>query len=192
MDEAHRPVLRGAGADVRFGDRVIAAEDDRDRACREHLAHRLLDRRMRPGCVAWKHGGVAEVDDAQDGKGVKAGLQMRAGLDAGAPNRAWPESCPWMIRDEVVHRRAENRRVNVRELRWVFGVGQSREGEQAGVVGLLSDRRPARHGIDHRLLRVVSWCEGTSSDDRCGWPSGLSSSALAVAASGRRRKYPPR
>ena len=37
VDEADRAVLRSAGADVRLGNRVVAAEDDRDRSRRKHL-----------------------------------------------------------------------------------------------------------------------------------------------------------
>jgi hypothetical protein len=45
MDEAERAVARGAGADIGLGDRVVAAEDDRDRARVDDLADELLDAR---------------------------------------------------------------------------------------------------------------------------------------------------
>ena len=43
VHEAYGTVRGGAGARVRLGDRVVPTEDNRERACGEHLPHRLFN-----------------------------------------------------------------------------------------------------------------------------------------------------
>ena len=54
------------------------------------------------------------------------------------------------IGDEVVHRRADDRHVDARELCGVLRVGRAGERKQPRVVGLVPERLPARERVDHR------------------------------------------
>ena len=65
VDERDRAVHRGDRADVGLGDRVVAAEHDRDRACSDDLPDDSLDRRVIAGRIGGDDGRVAEVDDAE-------------------------------------------------------------------------------------------------------------------------------
>ena len=58
-------MARGAGADVGLGDRVVAAEHDRDRPGVDDLADERFDRRVRAQRVGGDHRGVAVVDHPQ-------------------------------------------------------------------------------------------------------------------------------
>ena len=78
VDHPDRPVDRGDGAHGRLGDRVVAAEHERDHAGGEHLADGRLDRGVRDARVGRDHGRVAEVDDAQLGERVDLRLEVRA------------------------------------------------------------------------------------------------------------------
>lgn len=78
MQQRERPVALRAGADVGLGDRVIAAEDERDRSGAEHLADDRLDRGVRAHRIGGHDRGVAEVDHAQCLARVDAGLEMGA------------------------------------------------------------------------------------------------------------------
>ena len=78
VDEADRAMLRRAGSDVRLRDRVVAAEDDRDRTRCEHLSDRRLDRLVRASGVGGDDGRVAEVDHLQFDKGIDLRLEMLA------------------------------------------------------------------------------------------------------------------
>ena len=79
----------------RLGDRVVAAEDDRDRAGGEHLRDRVLDRDVRADRVGREDRRVAEVDDPQDGaQRVDAGLEVRPGRAAAARIARGPKRVP--------------------------------------------------------------------------------------------------
>ena len=83
VDEADRPVARGDRADVRLGDRVVAAEHDRQqRRRRTTWPTSSLDRRVRARRVGGQHGRVAEVDDPQLLEGVDLRLEVRPGRAA--------------------------------------------------------------------------------------------------------------
>ena len=64
VDEAYGAVLCGAGTDVGLGDRVVAAQDDRDCARGDDLADHALDGRVRRARIAGNDRGVAVVDHA--------------------------------------------------------------------------------------------------------------------------------
>jgi hypothetical protein len=52
MNETDRPAALRDCADVGLGDRVIAAEDDRNHPGLDHLRDRYLDRLVGAGCVS--------------------------------------------------------------------------------------------------------------------------------------------
>jgi hypothetical protein len=116
VDEADRAVRLRAGADVRLRDGVVAAEHDRHDARCDRVADRVLDRRMRLDRVGRGHGRVAEVDDAQDLRGVDAGLEVGARRAAGGADRTRREAGAGTVRDEIVRRRADDRDVDAGEL----------------------------------------------------------------------------
>ena len=149
VDEADRAVDLGAGADVRLGDRVVAAEDDRDRAGGEDLRHRVLDRDVRADRVGREDRRVAEVDDPEGAERVDTRLQVRPGSAAGRADRPRAEARARRVGRQLVHRGADDRGVRALELGGVLGVGEAAEGQQAGVVGLLAVGGPAAHRIDH-------------------------------------------
>src|SRR5918911_112231 len=70
VNEPERTMPAGAGRDIGLGDRVVAAEHERERARVHDLSHRLLDRLVRPGSLGREDGRVAEVDDPQLGERV--------------------------------------------------------------------------------------------------------------------------
>ena len=111
-----RAVPLGAGADVRLGDRVVAAEHDRDRPRVDRLADGAQDGGVRGDRVGRDHGRVAEVDDAQLGHRVDAGLEVGSRQAARRPDRPRPEARSRPVGDELVHRRADDRDVDAREL----------------------------------------------------------------------------
>jgi hypothetical protein len=51
MDETYRAMSGCAGRDVRLGNRMVAAEHDRNQPRIEHLADRSLDRGSRAGGI---------------------------------------------------------------------------------------------------------------------------------------------
>ena len=87
VDEGDRAVHRGHCLDVRLGDRVIAAEDDRDRARRDDLTDDALDRGVISGRIRRDDGRVAEVDDAELRDRVEPRLQVRPRRTARGANR---------------------------------------------------------------------------------------------------------
>ena len=131
---------------------MVAAEDERDHAGGEHLAHRRLDRGVRADGVGRDHRRVAEVDYPQLGEGVELDLEVRAGRAARRADGARREAGARAIGDEVVHRRADHRHVEARELGGILGVGHPGEREQARVVGLLAVLPPALLRVDHAAI----------------------------------------
>jgi hypothetical protein len=127
VDEPERAVGAGAGADVGLRDRVVPAEDDRDHARADDLAHQRLERRVRALRVGRKHRRVAEVDEPQLGKRVDPGLEVRPGRAARGPDRARPEARPRSVGDEVVRRRADDGDVVLGQQRRVLRVRQPAE-----------------------------------------------------------------
>ena len=163
VDEPDRAVPRRAGADVRLGDRVVAAEHDRDRAGREHLADRRLDRRVRPRRVGGEHRRVAEVDHRaaprmrrSSPRDAAPGGQLAARIARG-PNRV-----PGPVGDEIVRRRADDRDVHPLELGRILGVRHAAECEQAREVGLLAVLAPALERIDHGAILPLAWAISSS------------------------------
>ena len=144
-------MARGDSPHVRLGDRVVAAEDDRDRAGRDDLRHESLDRGVRSHRIGGHHRGVAEVDDAKHLVPVDLRLEMRARRATGGPDRARPEARSRPVRDEVVGRRADDRDVDAGELGRILRIGQAGEREQPGVVRLVrqAELAPALERIDH-------------------------------------------
>ena len=106
-----------AGADVRLGDRVVAAEHDRHRAGRDDLADGALDRRVRlapgrPGSPARRRS-----RRPQHLRRVDPGLEVRPGRAARGADRARAEARARAVGDEVVGRRADDRDVDARRAR---------------------------------------------------------------------------
>ena len=94
VHHADRPVDGRARAHRRLGDRVVAAEHDRQHARRQHLADRRLDRGVRGAGVGGDHRRVAEVDDPQLRERVDLDLEVRAGRRARAADRARRQRAP--------------------------------------------------------------------------------------------------
>ena len=115
MDEPDGPVTFRAGADVGLGDRVVAAEHDRDQAGVEHLADGRLDCGVRARRVGRQDGRVAVVDDPQLRERVDLRLEVRARRAARGADRARAEARPGPVGDEVVGRRADDRDVEAGE-----------------------------------------------------------------------------
>ncbi len=152
VDEAEPAVPGGAGADVRLGDRVVAAEDDRNRTRSDDLSDRPLDRLVRPSGVGGDNRRVAVVDQPQLGHRVDLCLEVRPRRAAGGANRARAKACARPVGDEVVRRRADDRDVDALELGRVLRVGKGAEREQARVVGLLSVPAPALERVNHAVI----------------------------------------
>ena len=151
-------MLRRAGADVGLGDRVVAAEDDRDRARREHLPDRRLDRLVRARRIGGQDRRVAEVDHLQLGEGVDLRLEVLA--RAGSSPRGSPaarSACPAGPRRDRRSARRRPRRQRPSSSAGILGVGQAAEGEQACVVGLLAVFAPAVERIDHGAILPPTW-----------------------------------
>src|SRR5439155_9241807 len=108
MDETERAVPGGAGADVGLGDRVVAAEYDRDRTRGDHLADRALDRLVRPDGVGGEDWGVAVVDELELGHRVDLCLEVRPRRAAGGANRPWAKARARPVGDEIVSRCADD------------------------------------------------------------------------------------
>ena len=112
VDEADGTVARRDSAHVRLRDRVVASQNDGDRARGDGLPDRALDLRVRPHGIGRDYCGVAEVDDSELGERVDFRLEMRPGRAAGGADRARAEACPRPVGDEVVRRRADHRDVD--------------------------------------------------------------------------------
>ena len=177
VDEADRGAAGGAGADVRLRDRVVAAEHDRDRAGRDDLADRALDRLVRAGGIGRQDRRVAVVDHPQLGHRVDLRLEVRAGRAARRADRPRPEPRARPVGDEIVHRRADDRDVHAVELGRILRVRQRPVREQARVVGLVVEGSPALDWVDHRA--IVACGRGSRTNTRtasfpisagCGMP----------------------
>ena len=79
MNEPDRPATGRDRVDARLGDRVVAAESQRERTRIRDLSDQQLDGSMRRVGIGRHHGGIAVVDDAQDVERVDPRLEMRAG-----------------------------------------------------------------------------------------------------------------
>ena len=137
MDERHRAVCSGTGTYVRLGDRVVAAEHDRDGARGQHLGNRRFDRRMRASRIGRHHGCVAEVDDTQLRRPVDLRLEVRTGRAARGSDRTGAEPCAGPVGRQVVGRRADDGHVDVGELGLVVCVRHSAVRQEARVVRLV-------------------------------------------------------
>ena len=115
-----------------------------------------LDRLMGAGRVGRQHRRVAEVDDAELGEAVDAGLQVRPGRAARGADRARPEPGPGPVGDEVIRGRADDRDVDARELGRVLRVRHAAEAEQPGEVGLAPQGLPALERIDQTAGIIAS------------------------------------
>ena len=104
---------RGVGP----GDRVVAAEHQRDRARRGHRVDRLLQVAHRPGGVAGEHLDVACVVDPQVPQPVDPQRERRprpvVRQVAGLPDVLRPEPGARPVRGAAVERRAEDHHVGV-------------------------------------------------------------------------------
>ena len=150
VDEPDRAVGGRDRADVRLRDRMVASEDDRDRAGRQHLPDDRLDGRVRADGIGRDHRRVAEVDDGELGEGIDLGLQMRPLRAARGADRARAETRSRSVGDEIVGRGADDCDVDSSELGGILSVGNRREREEPGVVRLfLVPARPALDGVDH-------------------------------------------
>ena len=153
VQQRDRAVLRGGGAQLGQGDRVVAADAQRHRAGAVHLAQRLL------------HGGQAAVGEAAGDRPHVAGVDHREPLEHGDPlrgvvrrvdgqgrlaHRAGPEAGARAHGEAGVEREADHGHVHAVELR---DVGQPQERGDAG------DPRRARAAVravslHHRLPRL--------------------------------------
>ena len=152
VDEPNRAMAPGDGADVRLRDRVVAAEDDRHRARRDHLADRPLDRGVRARGVGREHRCVPVVEHPQLRHRVHLRLQVRPRWAAGGADCTGPEARSGPVGDEVVGGRADDRDVDPLELRGILRVRERPVRQQSGVVGLFPVLPPALERVDHGRL----------------------------------------
>ncbi len=93
------------------GDRVVAAQDHRDRARRGDLVHHVLEPLDRLLNVARRHENVPDVGDPQLLQRVHAERQVRPGpvmrQVVGGPDRPRPEPGPRPVRRSPVERRPD-------------------------------------------------------------------------------------
>ena len=116
VDEPDRPVDGGDGADVRLGDRVVAAEDDRDRAGRHDLADGALDLRVRLDGVGGETAASPKSTTRSSANASILASRCGPGRAARSADRARAESRPGPVGDEVVRRSADDRHVDTRQL----------------------------------------------------------------------------
>ena len=117
VDEADGSVSSGHGADVRLRDRVVAAEDDGNRAGVHDLPDRALDLRVRRLGVGGDDRRISEVDDPKLLEGVDLRFEMRSGRTARCADRARAEPRSRAVRDEVVRGRSHNGHVDTARVR---------------------------------------------------------------------------
>ena len=151
VDEPDGAVSNCDGAHVRLRDRVVAAEDDGNRAGAHDLPDRALDLRMRRLGIGGHDRRVSEVDDPKVLEGVELRLKVWSGWAARGADRPRAEPRSRAVRDEVVGRRADDADVDARELGRIVRVRHSRVREEACVVGLVGEAElaPALERIDH-------------------------------------------
>ena len=111
------PAMLGHARGVGPGDRVVAAEHERDRARRGHRVDRLLQVAHRPGGVAGEQLDVARVVDPQVLQRVDAQRERRprpvVRQVAGLPDVLRPEPGAGPVRGAAVERRAQDHYVGV-------------------------------------------------------------------------------
>ena len=136
---------------------MVAAENDRDRACRHRVSDRALDLRMRSLGVRRHHCRVSEVHDPEHFERVDLRLEVRSRWAARCPDRARAEARPGPIGDEVVRRRSDDGDVHAGELGRILRVRHSRVGEEPRVVGLVREAElaPALERIDHSAATLI-------------------------------------
>ena len=152
--DAARAADLGDGGRRRPGDRVVAAEDDRDRAGLGDLADLAVDHRVAALDPGRDDVGVAGVDDGQDLERLDVELERvdRARRVLRLADRARPEAGARSVADGVVERRADDRDVDAEaaELGRVRDPGQLHErrradvGRQVEVAVRLVVARPSR------------------------------------------------
>ena len=138
----------GHSLGVGEGDRVVAAEDDRDRPGPGHLLHRGLEGRERHLDVAGEHLDVPGVDHPQVGQAVGAQGQARTGAVVrevvGAADGHRPEPRARPVRGAPVEGRTHDHDVRAREARGVVEVagGDAQEGEVGAVLLAVARHTP--------------------------------------------------
>ena len=140
-----------------FGDRVVTTHDHRQHPGCQHLCDGLLDRGVVALRLCGHHGGVAEVDDPERGERVDTRFEMGTGWTAGGSNRARREPGAGPVRDELVHRCADDRDIEPIKLRRVLGAGDAPERERPSVIGLFAILAPALHRVKHHRVNVSSF-----------------------------------
>ena len=153
VDEPDRlPEMARARAYVGLGDRVVAAEHDRQRAGGEHFGDRVLDGSVGANWIGRDDGRVPEVDDPEMVGPVDLRLEVVPRGRGRRSNRPRAEPRSREIRDELVERCSHDGDVDVGQLRRVLGVGEVGEGGQPRPHGLVAEpvmAPPARDRVDH-------------------------------------------
>ena len=160
--EPERPAAARDRAERRLGDRVVAAEHDRDRARVDDLPDRLLDRRVGASGSAGITGASPKSTARSSRSASTPASRCGPRRAARRPDRARPVPRPGPVGDEVVRRRADDRDVHALELGRILGVREAAEGEQARVVRLVAEVAPAPERVDHlsifpRPARIEAW-----------------------------------
>ena len=141
MDQAKR-AFGGAPAHARLRDRVVAAEDQRDRAGASHLGDDRLDSPVRRGGIGRHDGRVTVVDHGQVRVPVDARLQVSTGIGALGADRARPHARPGAVRGELVHRGPDDGGIACGEVVGILRIGHAGEREQARVGRRAFDPEP--------------------------------------------------
>jgi hypothetical protein len=181
VDQPERPAARRDRRGAGLGDRMVAAERQRDDACVDDLADQPRDRRVRMRRVGGQHRRVAVVDDAQLRERVDARFEVRAGRARRGADRARREPRPRAVGHEIVHRRADDRDVDALEVRGLLRDRRTAEGEKARVVGLVRQRPPAGERVDRHARSPPTIVAVTS----------RSAAPTAAASSGSRPSTQP-
>ena len=106
-----------ARPDVRLRDRVVAAEDDRDRAGSDDAGRLSASIAACVLCgICRQDGRVAEVDHAENPGRIDLRLEVRPPGTACGADRPRPEARAGTVGDEVVRRRADDGDVDAVEL----------------------------------------------------------------------------
>ncbi len=166
VDETDRAAALRHCADVGLGDRVIAAEDEREYPRLHHLRDRGLDRLMGAGRVRGQDRRIAEINHLERFQSIDSDLEVRPRRAAGRPDRAGAVTRPRPVGHEIIRRRADDRHVRAGQLSGILGIWLTAVGEEARVVRLLAVWRPASERVDHRPIlprhgNVAAWLAST-------------------------------
>ena len=184
VDQADGTAPLGDRGHARFGNRVVAAQNDRQRPGIDDLTDEAPDRVVRPDGIGANDRRVAVVDDTELREGVDAGFEVRTGRARGRADRPRrkPRSRP--VRHEVVGRSADDRNVDAVQMPGLLRDWSAAEREKAGVVRLVRQGTPAPLRVDHEQSPPTKvFVTSRSADETAFASSGSCPSTQPVSTS---------